>query len=159
MGLGTFITNNNINCSIQEIASNDFFPILSTEWKKLITPVWNNHAINSKIIGLFLDDTLIGGGILFNKTPPYATCFEKDHDFLFERGYIYLGYVWIQEQHRNKGYASSFLTLLKKANPHLKIWLTIEEENLRYFYEQNGFKLFAESKEIDITKEWILTYG
>ncbi|WP_320417097.1 GNAT family N-acetyltransferase [Tenacibaculum sp. IB213877] len=136
----------------------ELFSILSDEWKELITPVWQLHASSSNIYGLFLNDQLIGGGILFYKMPPYATSFELENENLFKKGYVYLGYVWISENHRNKGYASKFLTLLKKENPSQKYWLTIEEENLRYFYEQNGFTMYAES-ENEYPKEWILTYN
>ena len=110
-------------------------------------------------MGLYINNQLIGGGILFSKMPPYATNFEKSNAILFEKGYLYIGYIWISEKYRNKGYASAFLTLLKKENPHQKFWLTIEEGNLRYFYEQNSFTMHAESDDITTTKEWILIYN
>ncbi|TYP98723.1 acetyltransferase (GNAT) family protein [Tenacibaculum adriaticum] len=145
--------------TIKELTdSKKYFNILSEEWKELITPVWQQHASSSNIYGLFLNNELIGGGILFSKMPPFATQFEKDNATLFEKGYLYLGYVWVRENHRNKGYASNFLTLLKNEHPNQKYWLTIEEENLRYFYEQNGFTVYAES-ENEYPKEWILTYN
>ena len=159
MGMGTLIKKSD---SILIKVLNDethYFSILSNEWQELIIPVWKKHKTTSKIVGLYINNQLIGGGILFSKMPPYATNFEKSNAILFEKGYLYIGYIWISEKYRNKGYASAFLTLLKKENPHQKFWLTIEEGNLRYFYEQNGFTMHAESDDITTTKEWILIYN
>ncbi|WGH75739.1 GNAT family N-acetyltransferase [Tenacibaculum tangerinum] len=156
--MGTFITTTDA-ISIAVISDEiRYFSLLSEEWKKLIVPVWRKYSAYSTIYGLFVNSQLMGGGILFNEMPPYATLFEKNNAVLFQKGYLYLGYVWIVENYRNKGYASTFLSLLKKEKPNQKFWLTIEEENLRYFYEQNGFKMFAESDGIKTTKEWILIY-
>lgn len=159
MGMGTLITKS--DSTLLKVINNEthYFSILSKEWQELIIPVWKKHKTTSKIVGLYINNQLIGGGILFSKMPPYATNFEKSNAILFEKGYLYIGYIWISEKYRNKGYASAFLTLLKKENPHQKFWLTIEEGNLRYFYEQNGFTMHAESDHITTTKEWILIYN
>ena len=48
--------------------------------------------------------------------------------------------------------------VLKKEYPSQKYWLTIEEEDLSNFYEQNGFTIFAKS-ENQLHKEWILVHN
>ena len=103
------------------------------------------------------NEELIAGGIVFSEKINEMTPFENSFEYLFKEGYLYLGYIWVVEQHRNKKLASKWLSYLKIQNPLQNYWLTIEEEELKHFYEKNDFKLIAESEDTD-SKEWILTY-
>lgn len=154
--MGTHITSSSLTLLKVIINENTFFSILPKEWQELIIPAWKEHQNSSKIYGLFLNNILVGGGILFDTLPPFATKIEKNNIHLFNKGYLYLGYVYISERYRNKGYASIFLTQLK--TQHRKLWLTVEEAALLYFYKQNGFKIYTEDTSLTNTKEWILTY-
>ena len=69
--------------------------------------------------------------------------YEKDAELWFDKGYRYLGYVFVDEAHRNRRLGSVWLDKIKEVFPMRGLWLSIEEENLHKFYERNGFKRVA----------------
>ncbi|MFZ2285285.1 MAG: hypothetical protein WAV86_15570, partial [Lutibacter sp.] len=73
-------------------------------------------------------------------------------------GYLYIGFIWVPLEKRNRNLASQWLTLLKNQDPTQKYWLTIEEEWLKHFYEKNGFVLIEESDD-DENKEWLYLFS
>ncbi|MFA5296954.1 MAG: hypothetical protein WC389_01960 [Lutibacter sp.] len=134
-----------------------FFNILPEDWKSLIVPYWDNYKDVAKIYILKDDDEVVAGGLVFSKSLPDMSDFERSLQYLFSQGYLYIGFIWVPEHKRNKQLASQWLTLLKNQDPKQKYWLTIEEEWLKYFYEKNGFKLIEESNDAD-DMEWLYTY-
>ncbi|MGV8947555.1 MAG: hypothetical protein ACOH1N_14095 [Lutibacter sp.] len=134
-----------------------FFNILPEDWQVLIVPFWDNYKNTAKIYILKEDNEVVAGGLVFSKSLPDMSDFERSLQYLFSEGYLYIGFIWVPTHKRNQQLASRWLTLLKNKNPKQKYWLTIEEEWLKYFYEKNGFKLIKESKEND-DKEWLYTY-
>jgi predicted GNAT family N-acyltransferase len=135
-----------------------FFNILPQDWQALIVPYWDSYKDSAKIYVLKENDEVVTGGLVFSKSLPDMSDFERSVQYLFSEGYLYIGFIWVPEHKRNQQLASQWLTLLKKQNPNQKYWLTIEEAWLKHFYEKNGFKLIKESNDAD-NKEWLYTYA
>ena len=135
-----------------------FFNILSKDWQDIIVPKWKNFKDSASIYVFKENNKIIVGGIIFKKSHPNLTAFEKEFQYLYAENYFYIGFVWVIPEKRNQQLASKWLTRIKEINPNQKYWLTIEEESLRYLYQKNDFKLIAESADENY-KEWILTYN
>ena len=69
----------------------------------------------------------------------------------------YIGFLFVDPKYRGKSLGSEWLTALKYQFPDQSYWLTIEDEGLRSFYENNGFKCVSKSKDKD-NPEWIFTF-
>ena len=134
-----------------------FFNILPEDWQDLIVPYWESYKEAAKIYVLKENEEVVAGGLVFSKSLPDMSDFERSLQYLFSEGYLYLGFIWVPLHKRNRNLASQWLTLLKKQDPTQKYWLTIEEEWLKHFYEKNGFKLIKESDDAT-NKEWLFTW-
>ncbi|NEW80395.1 MAG: hypothetical protein GZ086_13435 [Gelidibacter sp.] len=134
-----------------------FFNMLPEDWQDLIVPYWKSYKEVAKIYILKEDDEVVAGGLVFSKSLPDMSDFERLLQYLFSEGYLYIGFIWVPLDKRNQQLASQWLTLLKNQDPNQKYWLTIEEAWLKYFYEKNGFKLIEESDDAS-EKEWLFTY-
>lgn len=135
-----------------------FFNILPEDWQDLIVQHWESYKDVAKIYVLKENGEVVAGGLVFSKSLPDMSDFERSLQYLFTEGYLYLGFIWVSLDKRNRQLASQWLTFLKKQDPTQKYWLTIEEEWLKHFYEKNGFKLIKESDDA-ANKEWLFTYG
>ncbi|MDP3360451.1 MAG: hypothetical protein Q8S41_14000 [Lutibacter sp.] len=134
-----------------------FFNILPNDWQYLIVPYWESYKDVAKIYVLKENEEVVAGGLVFSKSLPDMSDFERSLQYLFKEGYLYIGFIWVPLEKRNRNFASQWLTLLKNQDPNQKYWLTIEEEWLKHFYEKNGFKLMKESDGAD-NKEWLFTW-
>jgi len=134
-----------------------FFNMLPEDWQVLIVPYWESYKDDAKIYVLKENDEVVAGGLVFSKSLPDMSDFEKSLQYLFTEGYLYLGFIWVPLDKRNRQLASQWLTLLKNQDPTQKYWLTIEEPWLKHFYEKNGFKLIKESDDAG-DKEWLYVY-
>lgn len=135
----------------------DFFQLLPTDWKNSILPFWDNYVDNSSIYLLFDNDKIIAGGIVFHTCSPDMMYNELEAKKWFDNDYLYLGFIWVVEEYRNKKIGSKWLQALMKKFPTQKFWLTIDEQNLAFFYTKNGFKLIKSLKNGN-DDEWLLTY-
>lgn len=135
----------------------DFFQLLPTDWKNSILPFWDNYVDNSSIYLLFDNDKIIAGGIVFHACSPDMMYNELEAKKWFDNDYLYLGFIWVVEEYRNKKIGSKWLQALMKKFPTQKFWLTIDEQNLAFFYTKNGFKLIKSLKNGN-DDEWLLTY-
>jgi hypothetical protein len=136
----------------------EFFNILPEDWQDLIVPYWESYKDVAKIYVLKEDEEVVAGGLVFSKSLPDMSDFERSLQHLFKEGYLYIGFIWVPLDKRNRNLASQWLTLLKNQDPTQKYWLTIEEEWLKHFYEKNGFKLIKESDDTD-NKEWLYLFS
>ena len=143
--------------SFKQSFNQDFFHLLPTDWKNSILPFWDNYVDNSSIYLLYDSDKIIAGGIVFHTCSPDMMYNELEAKKWFDNDYLYLGFIWVIEEYRNKKTGSKWLQALSKKFPSQKFWLTIDEENLAFFYIKNGFKLIKSLKNSDDT-EWLLTY-
>jgi GNAT superfamily N-acetyltransferase len=135
----------------------DFFQLLPTDWNNSILPFWDNYVDNSSIYLLFDNDKIVAGGIVFHSCSPDMMYNELEAKKWFDNDYLYLGFIWVVEEYRNKKIGSKWLQALMKKFPTQKFWLTIDEENLASFYIKNEFKLIKSLKNGDDT-EWLLSY-
>lgn len=120
-------------------APQQFFGILPEEWQEEIVPFWDAYTSDSKIYVIENGNSIIGGGIVFYKSPPHFDYFEKEAEIWFNKGYHYLGFIWISGEYRNRSLGSFWLNQLKAGNPQQQYFLLTEEEHLHLFYLKNGF--------------------
>jgi len=118
-----------------------FFDLLPHDWQEEIVPHWAQYQESSTIYIIEEDNDIIGGGIIFSTCPPDVEYYQKEAQQWFDNGYLYLGFIWIAEEKRNKNLGSYWLDALKKLHPEQMYWLLIEEEHLHRFYQKNGFEL------------------
>ena len=116
-----------------------FFEIIPQDWQDEIVPFWDDFKTKAKIYILEDNSGVIGGGIVFHKAPPDFEYFEKEAQKWFENGYLYLGFIWIAEAHRNKNLGSFWLDQLKARDFKQHYFLLTEEDHLQHFYAKNGF--------------------
>jgi ribosomal protein S18 acetylase RimI-like enzyme len=146
--------------SLVELKNNEhlFFDILPADWQENILPFWNDHKTNSEVFAFLEDNTVIAGGILFNSMPPDLTSNNTELQQWFDKGYLYIGFLWVAEHKRNQKLGSLWLEKIKSLMPKQKFWLVIEDENLSKFYEKHNF-----TKEQTIinqnTIEWVYAYN
>lgn len=116
-----------------------FFKLLPEDWQNEIVPFWKSYTNDASIYGLYDGPLLIGGGIVFYTSPPHFEYFEREAKVLFSKDYHYLGFIWINENYRNKNLGTFWLNKLKSLEPHQDLFLLTEEEHLHHFYTKNGF--------------------
>lgn len=131
-----------------------FFEILPQDWQDEIVPFWDNIKNEAKIYIIEEETTIIGGGMVFYKSPPNFDYFETEATYWFNKGYLYLGFIWIDEQRRNNNLGSFWLNQLKSQNPQQKFFLLTEEDYLQHFYEKNSFTQIKSVNNGDLL-EWL----
>ncbi|MBI2282018.1 MAG: GNAT family N-acetyltransferase [Bacteroidetes bacterium] len=135
----------------------DFFRLLPSDWQDSIVPYWDSYSDNSSVYLLYNKNELIAGGIIFHSCSPDMMYNEQEAKKWFDNGYLYIGFIWVIEEYRNKKIGSKWLKALIDKFPTQKFWLTVDEQNLAFFYTKNGFKLIKSLKNGDDI-EWLLTY-
>lgn len=135
-----------------------FFSILPADWQEGIMPQWSAYAHSAKIFILETPTEILGGGIVFSSpSPDCQPSYLLEAQEWFDKGYLYVGFVWISERHRDKQFGSKWLQQLFKKMPAQNFWLTIEDVKLSSFYQRNGFELIKEVA-LDFFPEWVMTY-
>ena len=134
-----------------------FFTLLPEDWQESIVPIWQqikNHAT----IYILQDDvnSIVAGGIVFSTIIPEIEAFKEEANFWFAKNYLYIGYVWVPENQRNKSYGKLWLQNLQNYNTNQHYWLTIEDKNLRTFYEKVGFSYVKTISYDDVEEELLV---
>ncbi|EMR01809.1 GNAT family N-acetyltransferase [Cesiribacter andamanensis] len=133
-----------------------FFSILPPDWQEGIVPHWSAYEQSARIFVLEADGQILGGGIVFSSTSPDThPTYLEDAQRWFAEGYLYIGFLWISEQYRDKQLGSAWLQQLYDQLPLNRFWLAIEDYRLANFYRRNGFTLIEELTGPDTT-EWVL---
>lgn len=135
----------------------DFFKLFPEDWYNGIAPYWDEYKQTSSIFTLNFNNKIIAGGIVFNKCSPDMIYNETETQKWLDNGYLYLGFIWVKEEYRNKKIGSLWLKSLINKFPKQKFWLTVDEKNLISFYEKNGFELIKSLKN-DENIEYLLAY-
>ena len=132
-----------------------FFDLLPPDWREGIEPSWLEYRQSAHILALLAGEEVLGGGIVFATVSPDALSYRELAQSWFDRGFLYIGFLYFSEKHRGRGLGSRWITLLRQAFPGRKFWLTIDDRNLAPFYERNGFDLV---RQIDgpYGDEWLL---
>ncbi|MFT4833209.1 MAG: ribosomal protein S18 acetylase RimI-like enzyme [Psychroserpens sp.] len=136
----------------------EFFAMMPPDWQEIINKIWDKVKETSTIYAIVEEGAILAGGIVFKKPLSEMTDFElKRGQQFFDLGYGYIGFLWVSENRRNEQLGSKWLSLLKKQDVKQGLWLTIEEEGLKKFYEKNGFQTIAESEDKE-NIEWLCVY-
>jgi GNAT superfamily N-acetyltransferase len=133
-----------------------YFALLPADWQEGIVPHWAAYRGAARVYTLEAGATLLGGGIVFDRMAPDTLAYEETARVWFERGYRYVGFLWIDETQRGRGLGSRWLELLRERFPGQGFWLSVEDEGLVPFYEHNGFRR-AGAVRGDDGEEWILS--
>lgn len=133
-----------------------FFSILPKDWQNDIVPFWRNYINTAKIYVLKQHNKILGGGIVFSNVSPDTMTYKELAQNYFDKGYLYLAFIYVDESQRGKKLGSVWLKNILETYPKQKFWLTIEDISLARFYENNGFKL-KEKISLPDWDEWVLT--
>lgn len=125
-----------------EVCTNllSFFKILPKDWQEGIVPYWENYKKTTKGYILIDNNEIIAGGLVFSTCPPDMLYNKGEAETWIEKGYLYVGFIFVIEEKRQQNLGSVWLDNLKKTYPNQKFWLTIEDIKLDAFYIKNGFK-------------------
>jgi len=145
------------NFKIYNEQSNSFFKILPLDWQDGIVPYWKTSKKTTKIYVLEDNNEILAGGLVFSECPPEMEFFKIEAQEWFEKGYLYIGFLWVPEKFRNQNLGTLWLNALKQLDKNQKYWLTIEEDNLRYFYEKNEFR-YCKTIQNETIKEQLLFF-
>lgn len=132
-----------------------FFDILPADWQDSIVPFWKGYKKSARIFTLETAEMVTGGGIVFS-TPAPDTLDEERANQLFADGQLYIGFLWIAEGARGCSLGSRWIDEVRNAFKGRNFWLTIDEYQLKSFYNKNGFELIGEVTKGDAV-EWIMT--
>lgn len=133
-----------------------FFDLLPDDWRAELLSLWPNYADSSSVLGLQLDNKLIGGGIVFRQPAPDTLGYVDLAQSLFDKGLLYIGHLWIVPAHRGHDYGGVWLQAVRRRFAGEGFWLAIEDSGLRRFYEQHGF-VVGNTLRMDGSTEWIMT--
>lgn len=134
-----------------------FLKILPQDWQDEIVPFWNDFKDSSQVYVIEENEHIIGGGIIFSKPPPDLENFKEEAQQWFNNGFLYIGFLWIDEDKRNQNLGSFWLEELKRKHPEQNYWLLIEEERLHRFYQKNGF-LLNKTVEHPKNPDWLYSF-
>lgn len=134
-----------------------FFKIIPKDWNEYILAFWNDFKSTTECYVLVENKEVIAGGLVFSKCPPDMWYAINEANKWFEKGYLYLGFIFVLEEKRHQNLGSVWLNYLKTKFPNQKYWLTIEDLRLDRFYVKNDFKkvksLFNQDQE-----EWLYIF-
>jgi len=133
-----------------------FLALLPADWHAELVALLPAYASTSTVLGLQLNDSLIGGGVLFRQPTPDTLDYADLARSLFSRGLLYIGYLWIVPGQRGHDYGGAWLDAVRQRFPGCGFWLAIEDAGLCRFYQQHGFDVMHTVNSTDHT-EWIMT--
>lgn len=136
--------------------SEKFFEILPEDWQEGIVPHWEKYKESSKVFIVESDGEVLGGGIVFSTVSPDTLAYKEEAQRWFDKGYLYIGFLWISEKHRDKKLGTRWLQYLFELFPQQSFWLSIEEYNLVSFYKRSGFQVIKKIISAQ-SEEWILS--
>ena len=135
-----------------------FFQMLPQDWQDTVVPFWEDLKLTTQLFVLLEQDEIIAGGLVFAKCPPDMMYYENEANQWFDKGYLYLGFIFVDELKRNRNLGSLWLDNIKTVFPENGLWLAIEDENLHKFYTRNGFEKVATVKNEDLHEESIYAF-
>ncbi|MBP0904396.1 GNAT family N-acetyltransferase [Mariniflexile gromovii] len=135
----------------------DFFKILPKDWQESIMPFWGTYKTTTKCYVLLENNQIMAGGLVFSTCPPDMLYAEEEANSWLQKGYLYLGFIYVLEEKRGRNLGSLWLNELKTMHPKQNFWLTIEDLNLNAFYVKNGFN-YIKSLYHDGVEEGLYVY-
>ena len=117
-----------------------FFNILPKDWQEGIVPFWEDYKETTEGYVLIDNNKIIAGGLVFSTCPPDMLYDKDEAEKWINKGYLYVGFIFVIEERRQQNLGSIRLDNLKTTYPNQKFWLTNEDLKLDSFYDKNGFK-------------------
>lgn len=139
--------------------ANLFFEMLPKDWQETIIPFWDHLKQTTQIYVLVEDNVIVAGGLVFSICPPDMMYYESKANKWFQKGFLYLGFIYVDEMKRNRNLGSLWLDSVKKQYPKTGFWLSIEDENLDKFYGRNGFEKVETMKNTELNEESIYVFN
>lgn len=134
-----------------------FFKILPDDWQESIIPYWLQYQDTARVYTIEYGGEVLCGGIIFSTNPP-ETPYASEAIELFQRGYLYIGFLWVSEKHRGRKLGLEWIEKIRNQYPLQNFWLAIDEYWLKTFYERIGFHVVKEVP-VESGSEWILKDG
>ena len=134
-----------------------FINILPEDWQAQLHTIPKAIIKSSKTFILESDTGILAGGLIFSKILPEMAGYRDEAVHWYTSNYLYIGYLWVPKEYRNLKMGSKWLSELKSRYPEQKFWLTIEDYNLKFFYEKNQFR-FIKKLDIEKSDEWLMVY-
>ena len=132
-----------------------FFDFLPEDWLVEIEHFWPEYTGNSHIFALAENQHVIAGGIVFSTVSPDTRGYQEVAMEWFDRGYRYMGFIYVDENRRKEGLGSMWVNSVRSHNPDWRFWLAIDEYGLSNFYKKLGFEIVQEVLNAG-QPEWIL---
>ena len=132
-----------------------FFDLLPPGWQEDIVPQWPFYQATARIFALKKQGEIHCAGIIFSTVSPDTQTYREVAQGWFDRGFLYIGFLFVPEKYRGKHYGTSWLEALEKQFPGQAFWLAIDEFGLKNFYQKNGFQLVKQVTG-EFGPEWIL---
>ncbi|WP_318309258.1 GNAT family N-acetyltransferase [Flagellimonas crocea] len=117
-----------------------FLAAMPEEWQWDFYIYLENTVDHMELFAITEQDHILGGGMVFKGLPPEMKIFEKEVETFVERGYLYIGFLFVVPKYRGQHIGSTWLESMKALYSDKGFWLTVEEPSLIEFYEKNGFK-------------------
>lgn len=135
--------------------ADQFFQILPKDWQDQIVPYWNTYKQQTRVYVWLEDGQLIGGGLVFDNLSPDMEIHRSLLQKYLQPHIKYLGFIWINDSYRSQGLGKKWLQEIFAQYPKNGFWLSIEDENLKYFYGKLGFSVVEKLTHSD-NEEWIM---
>lgn len=118
----------------------EFLTGMPEEWRLDFCMYLENSVDRMELFTITEQGHILGGGMLFKGLPPEMKIFEKEVEPFVERGYLYIGFLFVVPEYRGQNIGSTWLGCIKTLYGDKGFWLTVEEPGLVSFYEKSGFK-------------------
>jgi GNAT superfamily N-acetyltransferase len=132
-----------------------FFSILPKDWSVEIAPFWDAYANTARIFGVQENDQIVAGGIVFSTVSPDTRGYEHEAQSWYDRGYLYIAFLFVSPEKRGKGLGSFWMNEVRKILPGQSFWLAVEDKDLVNFYQPLGFRVEKQVNNVGAV-EWIL---
>ncbi len=132
-----------------------FFDFLPKDWRMEIEPYWPKYNKKAWIYCLVENSEIIAGGIVFSEVSPDTLAYSNVARSWFDKGYLYMGFIYVKESRRNQGLGSLWIEKVKSLNQSQLYWLAIDTFSLSNFYQKLGYEVVQEVVH-DGQAEWIL---
>lgn len=120
--------------------ADQFLTAMPEEWRADFQLYMESCADRMELFVITDDRKIIAGGIVMNGLPPEMKRFEKDIKHCIEKGYLYIGYLFVATEYRKQNIGSTWLRHITETFDTQGFWLTVEDARLIEFYEKNGFR-------------------
>lgn len=115
-----------------------FLQLLPADWREELEIFESHHPQAVSYYGITYNGKIVGGGCVFMKSYPQKKGCSRAVDSEMKQGTPYIGFLWMDESVRGKGFGSLFLDSLRTYYPAGDLWLICAEELVSY-YKKRGF--------------------